>query len=246
MSRDEPEDGGWSASAAAWIAEQGAAGDLSRRFVLDPAMLARVRGRRFRRALDIGCGEGRFCRMLRAEGIATMGIDPTARLLDAARARDPEGDYREGRAERLEFPAGAVDLVVSYLTLIDIADHQAAIAEMARVLEPGGVLLIANLNGFVTTNALGREGAAWHRDPSGRPLYVALDRYLEERPETVAWSGIRIENWHRPMEAYLQALIAAGLRLTHFAEPAPIGGPEDWAGRAARVPFFHVMEWVKP
>ena len=55
---------GWSASAAAWIAEQGEDGDYGRRFVLDAPMRARIEGRGFRNALDVGCGEGRFCRIM--------------------------------------------------------------------------------------------------------------------------------------------------------------------------------------
>jgi predicted TPR repeat methyltransferase len=84
--------GDWDASAGAWIASMGETGDWGRQFVLDPVMLARVDNRRFRRALDVGCGEGRFCRFLRARGIDAIGIDPTRALLEAAKERDPAGD----------------------------------------------------------------------------------------------------------------------------------------------------------
>ncbi len=129
---------GWDESAAAWIADMGEAGDFGRKHVLDSAMLSRLRGRGFRRALDVGCGEGRFCRRMQDLGIAPVGIDPTDALLHRARACDPEGVYLPGRAESLPFADGAFDLVVSYLTLIDIPDIRAAIPEMARVLAPGG------------------------------------------------------------------------------------------------------------
>ena len=62
------ENGGWSDSAAAWIAALGDEGDFTRRYVTDPAMVARIEGRAFRVALDVGCGEGRFCRILRRLG----------------------------------------------------------------------------------------------------------------------------------------------------------------------------------
>src|SRR5690606_16488180 len=125
---------GWKESAEAWIASMGESGDFGRQFILDAPMLARVRKGGFDRALDVGCGEGRFCRLLRGEGIETIGIDPTEALLEQARRRDPSGDYRLGRAEKLDFADGSFDLVVSYLTLIDIEDIDAAIFEMARVL----------------------------------------------------------------------------------------------------------------
>ncbi|MGV8839005.1 MAG: class I SAM-dependent methyltransferase [Bauldia sp.] len=233
-------DNGWDASAPDWIAHLGEEGDFGRRYVLDQPMLARVRGRGFRNALDVGCGEGRFCRMLAAEGIAATGIDPTSALLAAAQAHDPRGDYREGVAETLAFPDGAFDLVVSYLTLIDIDGVRAAIPEMARVLRPGGALLIANLTNFNTSSL--PEG--WRMDPDGNEVFV-VDRYFDERSEWTAWRGIRIRNWHRPLSVYMSLLVDAGLVLRHFAEPEPtIGGPR--AERYRRAPWFMMMEWTKP
>ena len=112
---------GWAESAAAWIVEQGEDGDYGRRFVLDAPMRQRIEGRGFRNALDVGCGEGRFCRILRRAGIRTTGIDPTEALLARARELDPGGDYRLGRAETMDFDA-EFDLAVSYLSLIDMPD----------------------------------------------------------------------------------------------------------------------------
>lgn len=229
---------GWDDSAQAWIASQGELGDETRQYVLDAPMLAAARGHA--RALDVGCGEGRFCRMLRAEGIDTIGIDPTEALIAEARRRDPAGDYRIGRGEALEFADGAFDLVVSYLSLIDIPDASAALAEMARVLAPGGTLLIANLNGFATA---GLE-AGWSTLADGRRGYV-IDNYLTVRSVWTEWSGIRIENWHRPMRFYMQALLAQGLILRSFDEPA-MTGSADLAEKYHRAPWAMMMVWQKP
>lgn len=236
-------DNGWDRSAAAWVTEQGAAGDRGRQFVLDPVMIGRIAGRGFAAALDVGCGEGRFCRVMRGHGIRPIGIDPTESLLQRARVLDPEGDYRLGRAEQLEFDAGRFDLVVSYLTLIDIPDFDAAVAEMARVLRPGGTLLVANLTGFATARG---ENAAWTRDEQGRPIAFEIDTYLDERSYWTEWKGIRIRNWHRPLGRYMAAFLGQGLALSHFSEPEPIGGDPIWADQMRRVPWFLVMEWQKP
>ena len=149
MNRDQ---NGWDQSAATWIAVQGERGDWARQNILDPVMLERVLAKPFKRALDVGCGEGRFCRLLQTHQISAVGIDPTNALIDAARAHDPAGSYELARAEALPFPDASFDLVISYLTLIDIDDFRAAIGEMVRVLEPGGTLLIANLTSFITAN----------------------------------------------------------------------------------------------
>jgi ubiquinone/menaquinone biosynthesis C-methylase UbiE len=234
-------DGGWSRSAAPWIASMGERGDWGREHVLDPVMLERVSAQQFRRALDVGCGEGRFCRMLRAHGIPIVGIDPTEELLTTAKERDPAGDYRIGRAESLPFSDASFDLVVSYLTLIDIADFRTGLKEMARVLAPEGILLIANLNSFITSCL--QQGSV--EDQHGRFLHYPVDRYLEEFSEWIAWSGIRIENWHRPLSAYMRELLALGLTLTFFDEPKPRSGKADRQARYRRAPWFMVMEWQR-
>lgn len=229
----------WERSAAAWIASQGEAGDFTRRHVLDAPMLARVAGRGFGRALDVGCGEGRFCRMIGPHVGDAIGIDPTPSLIAEARRRDPAGDYRIGVAERIDFADGSFDLVIAYLSLIDIDDIAAAIAEMSRVVVRGGGILIANLNGFTTAGA--PEG--WRKDWRGRKSHFAIDGYLSARPVRAAWCGIDVINWHRPLSMYMTLLIDSGLRLVHFDEPPPTGGDPARADAYRRVPYAHVMEW---
>jgi SAM-dependent methyltransferase len=233
-----PED--WDNSARAWIASQGTEGDWSRHHVLDAPMLARVRHRGFERALDLGCGEGRFCRLLQGRGIATVGVDPTSALIEHARHLDPSGDYRVGRAEALDLPDTSVDLVVSYLSLIDIPDLPAAIDEVRRVLRPGGSFLIANLQSFNTASV----ADGWTREPDGSRRFC-IDHYMDERPRWSEWHGIRVQNWHRPLGTYLQALLRAGFELRHFEEPLALGGDARRAERYRRVPHFLVMEWEK-
>ncbi len=178
--------GGWEESAEAWIADTGDRGDFGREHVLDRPMLDRVRKGRFRNALDVGCGEGRFCRQLSAHGIETTGIDPTKALIEHARRADPSGDYRIGRAESLDFPDHSFDLVISYLTFIDIPDVERGVSEMCRVLRPSGSLLIANLNGFQTA----AMPSGWIKLPNGKRLFT-MDRYMEHRAEWVSWRGTK-------------------------------------------------------
>ena len=236
-------DSGWQSSADAWVADIGDLGDFSRRYVLDPVMVPLAAARSPRNALDVGCGEGRFCRMLKSRGVDAVGVDPTAALLAVARTRDVGGTYVEAPAERLPFRDGRFDLVVSYLSLIDIADVEAAILEMARVMRPGGTLLIANLTSFNTACA----DVGWIKDAGGRRLYYPVDNYLQERAMVIAYRGIRVVNYHRPLSTYLRALLGAGLVMTYFDEPAPTAdAPASRASGYRRAPWFLVMEWRKP
>lgn len=232
--------GGWDESATAWIASMGDRGDWGREFVLDGPMLAEARALNPATAIDVGCGEGRFCRMLKEHGVAATGVDPTGALIDEARRRDPSGDYRLGRAEALEFGDAAFDLAVSYLSLIDIEHADKAIAEMARVLRPGGSLLIAHVNAFTTA----AEPNAWRRDLTGALRYT-LDDYLDIRATEIAWKGIRIINWHRPLSFYFKTLFAAGFDLKFFDEPEPDGGGAEKIAKYRRAPHFCVMRWEK-
>ncbi|MES2323327.1 MAG: methyltransferase domain-containing protein [Pseudomonadota bacterium] len=231
---------GWNESATAWIASLGEHGDFARRFVLDQPMLERVRAGQFSKALDVGCGEGRFCRQLAALGIDTRGIDPTEALIASARKAHPSGTYQVGKAEHLDFPDHSFDLVVSYLTFIDIPDIARGISEMCRVLRPGGALLIANLNGFQTAAAPG----GWRFLLNGRRSFT-MDHYMQERADWVGWKGIKVQNWHRPMSAYFKLLRDQGLQLSYFDEPLPSGGDPARVARFKRVPYFHIMEWRK-
>ena len=234
---------GWQESANAWIADMGEHGDFGRRYVLDPVMLPRALRGSPESVLDIGCGEGRFCRMLRQNGVAHVtGIDPTPALIEAARIRDPLSTYIEAGAEELPFAAESFDLAISYLSLLDIPDLDVAIPEMARVIKPGGRLLIANLNSF--KSACGDEG--WVMGANGERLHYPVDNYLSERRMWSEYRGIRVANYHRPLSTYMRLLLGAGLQLVHFDEPAPIEGAPKRAEYFLRVPWYLVMEWVKP
>jgi SAM-dependent methyltransferase len=238
--------GGWIDSARAYIDFQDN-NDPNRTILLDPVMLDLCGDVAGKRALDLGCGEGRFCRMLAERGARCTGIDLIPEMARTARERDPNpNDYALSDAARLPFRDASFDLAVSYVTLIDIQDFRGAIAECARVLKPGGAFVVANL-GFVTANAIPNSG--WVRNDDGTRRYFALDNYAEERGQWYEWANMRIHNWHRPLSFYMEAYLGAGLTLTHFDEPVPTDDRfrdnphlEDWY----RVPLFTTMRWTKP
>ncbi|HEY8171611.1 MAG TPA: class I SAM-dependent methyltransferase [Dehalococcoidia bacterium] len=238
-------DGGWADSARAWIDLIDK--DPNRTLLLDPVMLRLCADVRGKRVLDVGCGEGRFCRMLAERGASVVGIDPTALLVAEANERCDAGHYVRAIAENEPFADASFDLVITYVTLVDIPGYRQAIAEMARVLRPGGTLLAANL-GFVTATPAAPAESPWMRDAEGNRLFYRIDRYAEEWPATISWAGVTIHNWHRPLSAYMDAYLSSGLILREFLEPVPEDDSlrdqqafEDWF----RVPLFNVMRWEK-
>ena len=233
----------WVQSAGAWI-EGMRRGDRNRTHLLDPAMLESVGDVKGLDVIDVGCGEGRFCRMLAERGANVTGVDLTPSLVVEAKSLHPNGEYFEAGAECLPFPDRRFDLAVSYVVLVDIADYRTAIREMARVTKPGGRVVAANVSSFISTSE-----TSWHKDTTGRKLHFPVDRYFEERPLRLNWSEISIINWHRPMQAYMSAYLDAGLVLRRFVEPKPT--PEAIAVHPemideTRIALFNVMVWEKP
>jgi SAM-dependent methyltransferase len=237
---------GWEESASTWIETVGAEGDPARRFVLDPPMLERAQlccpaGK----ALDVGCGEGRFSRLLASRGWKTFGIDPSSSLIGQAQRLQPDGDFRVAAAEHLPFENEVFDLVVAYMSLLDIGDLKAAVTEMERVLRPGGHLLIASLNSSSTA----ANPIPWRTLADGSQGWV-IDNYMDERSYWIGWGNLRVLNWHRPLSTYMSLLLGVGLELRYFDEPMPRGGTADELERwglstARRVPGFLVMDWQK-
>jgi len=102
------------------------------------------------RLLEGGCGTGYFTEPLAAAGASLVGLDRSAAMLTLAREKLHQHRrtvrWVQGDLCRLPFPAASFDGVISLLALDFIADRQAALEESARVLRPGGFVLLAVLN----------------------------------------------------------------------------------------------------
>jgi SAM-dependent methyltransferase len=117
-----------------------------------------------RRALDIGCGDGDLALDLWRRGARVSGIDLSPEMIAAAaaRARREGADvaFAVGAAERLPFGAEQLDLVVAVTILCFVADAAPVFREIARVLRPGGRLVIGEL-GRWSSWAAARRLRAW-------------------------------------------------------------------------------------
>lgn len=100
-----------------------------------------------RDVLDVGCGEGVLVRRLAAAGARVVGVDPSPVALERARraeSSDTSTRFVEGTAEALPFPDRSFDVVVFLNSLhhVPLESMDAALAEAARVLRPGGTLYV--------------------------------------------------------------------------------------------------------
>jgi ubiquinone/menaquinone biosynthesis C-methylase UbiE len=115
------------------------------------------------RALDVACGTGVLSLVaLERVGVdgSVVGLDLNPGMLEVARRKAPEIEWREGPAESLPFEDGSFDVVVSQFGLMFFEDKRGAIAEMWRVLRPGGRLAVAvwdsleNVDGYSAVTQL--------------------------------------------------------------------------------------------
>jgi ubiquinone/menaquinone biosynthesis C-methylase UbiE len=189
--------------------------------------------------LDLGCGEGRFPRDLKAAGYEVVGIDASPTLIEHARAADPDGDYRVADAAQLPFADASVQLVTALLSLHDMDDMPGAIAEAARVLVPGGRLCAA------VVHPINSGGKFESSTPDA--AFVIRESYFAQRQyaDAVERDGLRMTftSHHRPMEAYFDALERAGLLVERLAEvpDSTYAAGDRWQ----RIPLFLHLRAVK-
>jgi SAM-dependent methyltransferase len=235
----------WSQLAPGWIKRIRGKGDESREGLLDEWMLRAVGDVQNLRVIDLGCGEGRFSRMLAQRGARVTGIDLCVAMIDAAEdLRVSDERYAVGDMENLrDFEDGSFDLAVSYITLVDVHDLGAALRESFRVLRPGGRFIVCNLSPMVTA------GNRWLRDDAGNKISFYLDNYFDETARCMNMCDGQVNNVHRTLSTYLNGFVAAGFALEGIQEPYP---SQEQLARCPsnadilRVPLFIIYFLRKP
>jgi SAM-dependent methyltransferase len=97
-------------------------------------------------ALDAACGTGRWSADLVARGHDVIGVDSSPDMLSHARARVPGADFRRGELHALPVGDATVDVAVCALALTHVPDLGPAFTEFARVLRPGGHLVVSDMH----------------------------------------------------------------------------------------------------
>lgn len=186
-----------------------------------------------RLTVDVGCGEGRLARDLKALGHSVLAVDRSPTMVRYAREADPELDIRECDATALPVEDGSADLVVSFMSLMNTDDLDAAVREAARVLAPRGSYCVAIVHPLNTAGAFAsRESDA---------PFVIEGSYFEETQRLIPVERDGFEmtflDQHRPLEDYFRAMESAGLLVDRLRE-IPDTSDNEGAARWRRVPLF--------
>ena len=172
-------------------------------------------------ALDAACGTGRYAAHLAAAGHQLIGVDASPEMLARARTRVPGADFRHGDVRHLPVGNDEVDLVVAGLALTHVPDLDPVLAEFARVLRPGGHVVIADVHADLIK--LGSVPVAIGRD--GEPGLTAA--YPHETGD------------------YIRAALRAGLQVRGCEETRLVGtNPQRPAQPDASVKPWETWPWT--
>jgi len=228
--------------------------DKLRRELVDP-ILVRLIDPAGKYILDLGCGEGYFARLLKSKNAGMItGVDVAQGLVQEARRKDPQGDYRVYDVTRDEtFEDNKFDVVICNMVLMDISDLNLAFRKIASFLKIGGKFIASIQNPYYTFPV-----GVWKRDirdllkAKTQPALKITNYFAPTTAEKkLAGDDELVKHFHWKLSEYINLAARNKLRLISMEEPKI---PADLAikyketflsTQLQQVPLFQVMEFVK-
>jgi SAM-dependent methyltransferase len=174
-------------------------------------------------ALDAACGTGRYSAYLAGRGNQVTGVDQSEAMLELAREKLPDATFRPGDLTRLPVPDRSFDTVVCALALVHLPQVDTAMDEFARVLRPGGRLIVSDVHPFLV-------GLAWQAQfpaADGGRGFMRLHQHLHSEYLTAATAaGLRFRSLEEPV-------LPASSVVTAAADAVPDANREAYSGLPA-------------
>jgi len=218
----------WEGNAETWTRQTRAGYDVYRDALNTPAFLDMLPDVTELCGLDIGCGEGANTRKVAGLGAKMTGIDVAPTFIRHAAEAGGDIAYQVADAHALPFADKSFDFATAFMSLMDMPKPEQAIAEAARVLKPGGFLQFSILH-----PCFAPPYRKTHRHADGTTRAVELARYFEttdgevdrwwfsstSSEERASTPQFQIPRFHRPLYAWVDMIVAAGLTIEKLGEP---------------------------
>jgi SAM-dependent methyltransferase len=172
------------------------------------------------RVVDLGCGEGFFCRFARLQGAAHVtGIDPSEKMLAAARERTEDDGitYIQAFAEEAEVEPETIDVVVSILALHYVEDFDGALTSVRDWLVPGGRFVMIVEHPVATAPD---PGSGYTMKGDAEEAWLLTD-YFDEGVREQEWYVPGVIKYHRKLATMVNSLIGLGFLIERVSEPSP-------------------------
>jgi len=264
MSRQR--DTSWSKVAGWYDQLVGESGSEYHREVVLPGTIRLLAAKPGEKVLDVACGQGVLCRMLFDRGVIATGVDASAPLIERARqmaaaestapppphAGADKPTFLRGDARDLGFlPERQFDAAACVLAIQNIHPIAPVFSGVARVLKAGGRFVLVLMHPCFR----GHKETSWGWDDAKKVQYRRVDRYLLPRKAPIVAhpgrkDGAYTWSFHKPVEAYVKALRAAGMLIDTIEEwtshKKSDSGPRARAENIARqeIPMFMAMRAV--
>lgn len=213
----------WDNVAAWYDGWMGQDGSEYHRQVAIPALLQLLEPKAGESVLDIGAGQGVLAPYLHEAGLAYLGVEASGRLVRLAHKRHPQARMVQGDARRLAAVVGITqdgfDTAVFLLSLQDMDPLETVLHNAAWALKPGGHLVI------LMTHPCFRipRQSGWGWDEQRKLRFRRIDRYLTAlsiplKPQKQGKRSGQTRSFHRPLQAYINALADSGLLVERIQE----------------------------
>lgn len=215
----------WNDLARWWDAVQGERGDAYRTQIIYPWLLSHLAPSMGRRVLDLGCGNGSFCRLLAHSGATVVGLDASSEMISCAQRRSGHHRIQYVEEDVLSFDVDAANVftdVVSVFSLQDMPNPALACCKVYGTLAPGGAFLIV-LEQEHYMRSIGRHTTT-------RRVWIhAAEVESQGAVQLIYWNNRGCTfSFVRPLVYYERCLTRAGFTVrgpfalkpvTNFAEP---------------------------
>lgn len=200
----------------------------------------RERGKKSLQILDFGCGTGEFCKRLASLGHKVTGIDHSKNMLEIASAHlgkvaevlhgNHKADFFDNKVNQSRY-----DIVTAMHSLEWIEDVDSALANLTKVIAPGGLLIFAVFPKNHVKDSLHIKDLFEDFDSMEDPFFGYAN-----------FDGVRVPVWVRTQEVYDGLLNRLGLTRTYFYEPDyPKDFFEKYRWTGSKYPEMMVMAYRK-